>query len=111
MGFPELAPTGRSYEPGNYPVKTFKAQNGAEHRILYGSERSEVKLSLSYANIGDANVGIIHPDASVIDSKSMSMFGEMRKRRRTITMMIMSTSSLQLLPPITQKDSKARSID
>lgn len=55
MGFPELAPTGRSYEPGNYPVKTFKAQNGAEHRILYGSERSEVKLSLSYANIGDAN--------------------------------------------------------
>ena len=55
MAFPNLAPTGRTYDPGSYPVKTFKAQNGTEHRILYGTERSEVKLSLSYANIGDAN--------------------------------------------------------
>ena len=55
MAFPTLQPTGRTYDPGNYPVKTFKAQNGVEHRILYGSERTDVKLSLSYANIGDAN--------------------------------------------------------
>lgn len=55
MAFPTLQPTGRTYDPGSYPVKTFKAQNGKEHRILYGSERTEVKLSLSYANIGDAN--------------------------------------------------------
>lgn len=55
MAFPELKPSGRTYEPGSYPIKTFKAQNGAETRILYGTERTEVKLSLSYANIGDAN--------------------------------------------------------
>ena len=55
MAFPTLQPTGRTYDPGSYPVKTFKAQNGKEHRILYGSERTQVKLSLSYANIGDAN--------------------------------------------------------
>lgn len=55
MAFPTLQPTGRTYDPGSYPVKTFRAQNGKEHRILYGSERTEVKLSLSYANIGDAN--------------------------------------------------------
>jgi hypothetical protein len=55
MAFPTLQPTGRTYDPGSYPVKTFKAQNGVEHRILYGSERTDVKLSLSYANIGDAN--------------------------------------------------------
>ena len=55
MAFPTLRPTGRTYDPGSYPVKVFKAQNGKETRILYGSERTEVKLSLSYANIGDAN--------------------------------------------------------
>jgi hypothetical protein len=55
MAFPDLKPSSRSYEPGSYPIKTFKAQNGAERRILYGTERTEVKLSLSFANIGDAN--------------------------------------------------------
>jgi len=55
MAFPTLKPSSRSYDPGTYPVKVFKAQNGQETRILYGSERTEVKLSLSYANIGDAN--------------------------------------------------------
>jgi hypothetical protein len=55
MAFPNLKPSSRSYEPGSYPIKTFKAQNGAETRILYGTERTEVKLSLSFANIGDAN--------------------------------------------------------
>lgn len=55
MAFPSIKPSGRTYEPGSYPIKTFKAQNGAETRILYGTERTEVKLSLSYANIGDAN--------------------------------------------------------
>ena len=55
MAFPTLQPTGRTYDPGSYPIKTFKGQNGKEHRILYGSERTDVKLSLSYANIGDAS--------------------------------------------------------
>jgi hypothetical protein len=55
MAFPILKPSSRSYDPGSYPVKVFKAQNGKETRILYGSERTEVKLSLSYANIGDPN--------------------------------------------------------
>jgi len=55
MAFPSLVPTSRSFESGDYPVKTFKAQNGKEHRILYGSNRTNMKLSLSYANITDAN--------------------------------------------------------
>ncbi len=55
MAYPILKPSSRSYDPGSYPVKTFKAQNGTETRILYGSERTDVKLSLSYANIGDPN--------------------------------------------------------
>ena len=55
MAFPTLVPTSRSFEAGDYPVKTFKAQNGKEHRILYGSNRTNMRLSLSYANITDAN--------------------------------------------------------
>ena len=56
MAFPtSLQPTGRTYSPGNYQIKTFKSQNGQEVRILYGNERTETKLSLSYTNIGDAS--------------------------------------------------------
>jgi len=55
MAFPTLAPTSRAFDPGDYPIKTFKSQSGAETRILYGSERTNVKLQLSYANIGDAS--------------------------------------------------------
>lgn len=55
MAFPELVPTARTFESGDYPVKTFKAQNGSETRILYGSNRTNMKLALTYANITDAN--------------------------------------------------------
>ena len=50
-----LKPTSRSFNPGDYPVKTFKSQSGAERRILYGSKRTNLKLSLTYENITDAN--------------------------------------------------------
>jgi len=55
MDFPALEPTARTFDPGSYPVKTYKAQNGSEIRILYGASRTEMKLSLTYANISDAN--------------------------------------------------------
>ena len=54
MDFPALTPTGRTFESGDFPIKTFKAQNGAETRILYGSNRTNMKLQLTYANITDA---------------------------------------------------------
>ncbi len=57
--FPDLIPTSRTFEAGDYPVKTFKAQNGAEHRILYGSTRTNMKLSLTFANITDADAELI----------------------------------------------------
>lgn len=53
MAFPELKPTSRSFDAGNYSVKTFKAQSGAEARILYGDKKTGTKLSLSYENITD----------------------------------------------------------
>ena len=53
MAFPSLIPTSREFMAGDYPVKAFRAQSGAEVRILYGSDRFNTKLSLSFANITD----------------------------------------------------------
>lgn len=53
MPFPTLAPTARTFEAGNYPIKTFTSQNGVETRILYGSRRTGQKMSLTYQNIFD----------------------------------------------------------
>ena len=54
MNFPDIKPSSRTFDPGNYPVKAFKAQNGVETRILYGDKRTDMKVSLTYANISDA---------------------------------------------------------
>lgn len=55
MTFPALAPTSRSFEAGDYPVKAFRAQDGAEVRLLYGNKRVGMKMQLSYDNIPDAS--------------------------------------------------------
>ena len=54
MAFPSLNPTARSFDPGDWPVKTFRAQSGAEIRILYGSVRTGMQLDLSYDNMTDS---------------------------------------------------------
>lgn len=55
MAFPTLKPTTRDFSPGDWPIKRFNSQSGAEVRILYGSQRTNAKLSLGYDNITDAN--------------------------------------------------------
>jgi hypothetical protein len=55
MAFPSsLKPASRQYSPGNYPVKTYNANNGAEVRILYGSRPTNMTLDLTYTNITDS---------------------------------------------------------
>lgn len=54
MAFPSLAPTNRSYSPGDWPIKRFESQSGVEVRILYGSQRVGATLELSYDNIRDS---------------------------------------------------------
>lgn len=54
MAFPALSPSARDFNPGNWPIKTYTAQSGAEVRILYGDTRSRMELSLSYDNISDS---------------------------------------------------------
>ena len=55
MAYPTLRPTSRDFDPGSYPVKSFRAQSGAEVRILYGSKRTDQALTLAYDNIPDAD--------------------------------------------------------
>jgi hypothetical protein len=54
MAFPTIQPTSRSYDPGDWPSKTYSALSGAEIRIRYGNLRTNAKLSLGYDNIPDA---------------------------------------------------------
>lgn len=55
MDYPNLRPSSRNFDPGNWPVRTYNSQNGTEVRLLYGSKKYNLKLQLSYQNISDAN--------------------------------------------------------
>lgn len=55
MAFPSLAPTSRNFNPGDYPIRQFRSQSGAEIRILYGDSRTGMTLELSYENIADTD--------------------------------------------------------
>jgi hypothetical protein len=54
MPFPALRPTSRDFTPGDWPVKSYKSQSGAEVRILYGDTRTNMEMTLGYDNISDA---------------------------------------------------------
>jgi hypothetical protein len=54
MAFPELVPSSRTFSPGDFPIKKFNTQSGAEIRILYGSRMVNQVFELSYANISDS---------------------------------------------------------
>lgn len=53
MPFPNIVPTGRQYDSGDYPVRSFRSQSGVETRILYGDTRTGMQLKLSFDNIAD----------------------------------------------------------
>jgi len=58
--FPRFpVPTGRTYTAGNYAQGVFRAQSGAEVRILYGNKRLSSTLQLIYTNIPDADAEVI----------------------------------------------------
>ena len=55
MTFPTLSPNSRQFDPGNWPIRTYNAQNGTEVRLLYGSQRYNLQINLSYTNIPDTD--------------------------------------------------------
>jgi len=52
-------PTGRTYTAGNYSSGTYRAQSGAEIRILFGNKRLGSTVQLVYNNIPDADAEVI----------------------------------------------------
>lgn len=54
MAYPQLTPSARSFDAGDFANKKYSAQDGAEFRILYGDKRVGMKLQLTYSNITDA---------------------------------------------------------
>ena len=62
MAFPSLQPTNREFNPGDWPIKKFNSQSGAEVRILYGNQRTNATLQLGYANVSDGNAQLFLDD-------------------------------------------------
>jgi hypothetical protein len=57
--FPALKPTARSFQPGQYPVKTYRAMSGAVVRRSFGNKPFGYTLELEFANIPEATVSTI----------------------------------------------------
>ena len=51
--FPSITPSGRSWNTGQFPIKTYTSQNGAEIRILYSDAPTNKTLNLEYEGIED----------------------------------------------------------
>ena len=54
-----LKPTSRSYRPGKFPQIAFEALNGATTIIRYGQKPYNAQLTLTFANINDADAARI----------------------------------------------------
>ena len=53
MPFPQVVPTQREFEPGDWPGSKLTMSNGVEVRLLRGNREAGRKLRLTYANIED----------------------------------------------------------
>jgi hypothetical protein len=57
--FPSIKPTARSFQLGQYPVKTYRAMSGAVVRRSFGNKAFGYTLDLEFANIPEATVNTI----------------------------------------------------
>ena len=57
--FPALKPTARSFQLGEYPVKTYRALSGATRRRSFGNKPFGYTLDLEFANVPEATVNTI----------------------------------------------------
>ena len=54
--FPQITPSGRSFDPGRFPQTVFQAQNGATTVMRYSNKRVDARLTLSFQNITNDKV-------------------------------------------------------
>jgi len=57
--FPALKPTKRSFQLGQYPIKTYRALSGASIRRSFGNKPAGYTLDLEFANVPEATVNDI----------------------------------------------------
>ena len=57
--FPALKPTARSFQLGQYPVKTYRAMSGAVVRRSFGNKAFGYTLDLQYENVTEETVNAI----------------------------------------------------
>lgn len=57
--FPSFTPTGRSFELGQYPIKTYRSLSGAVVRRSFGNKPFGYTLKLEFANVPEATVNSI----------------------------------------------------
>ena len=57
--FPALTPTARNFQPGQYPVKTYRAMSGATLRRSFGNRAFGHTLDLQFDNVPEATVNTI----------------------------------------------------
>jgi len=57
--FPALKPTARSFQLGEYPIKTYRALSGKTIRRSFGNKPFGYTLDLEFANVPEATVNTI----------------------------------------------------
>ncbi len=57
--FPALKPTARSFQLGQYPVKTYRAMSGATLRRSFGNRAFGYSLDLEFKNVREDTVNLI----------------------------------------------------
>tara|TARA_R100000742_G_C4222862_1_gene46199 strand:+ start:273 stop:692 length:420 start_codon:yes stop_codon:yes gene_type:complete len=67
--FPEhIAPSSRSFTPGEYPQAVFEAQNGAKSIIRYGNKSVNAKLTLGFTNISEEDASALITNYNSVNS-------------------------------------------
>lgn len=54
INFPDIEPTARSYNPGEFPRTLFESQNGSMTAVYFGDRPVNGTLELTFSNIVDA---------------------------------------------------------
>lgn len=57
--FPSIRPTGRSYAPGQFPIKTYRSLAGTTVKRIFGNRSFGHSIELQFENISDSNTEAI----------------------------------------------------
>lgn len=57
--FPDVKPTGRSFTPGQFPTKVYRALSGATVKRSFGNRAYGNQMTLEFDNIDDTTAALI----------------------------------------------------